>query len=348
MLTVTPSFSPDFDVDTDAWADALVARQAASPGLAAGSASANPSRLRRRIDRSLQALRQGAVDAAEISVLEALAAALDVELSRQMPLLGLRCADGRIRQSVRGRWVDVADELGEGFADLHQRGHAPSAWQWANRWLQGSLDLDAFALLPLFSCAHVLARRRAGEPHAAVVDRLALARRILDRRDLRVVVLTGAAGSSTSTVARNLAGHLGAVWVTADIAQAAHACPVGAGAVDLARWIGVARRLLAARHSVVLDCPMLGRIERRAVLEVADDAGALGHLVECHAAVAASMEPPQVFEPLDDVERSRATLFATDVAASTLDRRCRSLARWIDETADLAPVERPGWRPELE
>jgi hypothetical protein len=383
----------------EAWADDLVALQALALVLPASSNAARPALLRRRIDAAVGRLRGHAADAADLSVIEALQISMDIELARQMPRLLARRQTGRVRWSAcaanrfvsapsasaagraaepqpgepariprllaRGRWRDGADDLADLFAALHLGGEPSAAWRLANRWLHGTGDVDAMLLLPLFATAHALAASaRAGMPRTRL-QHLASARALLTRRDLRAVVLTGVPDGGRSRLARSLSESLGAVWLRSEALRPAPSVTAGPERPEAitAQLVAVlcdaAQRLLAGGLSVVIDSPALRRADRTALLELTDEAGALAHLVECHAGASlqhASMEPgaqPDVSrggsgqplaEPLDDTERARATRFDTDLPDVTLEARCRSLARWIDETADLPPVERVGWR----
>jgi predicted kinase len=109
--------------------------------------------------------------------------------------------------------------------------------------------------------------------------------------------MTGLSGSGKSTIAAQLAERLGGVRVRSDVERKRLAgidwrAPVGA-AVDLyspgmtertyARLQAVACAALAGGLAVVVDAASLRRMERRALLAIADAVGAPAVVVECHA-----------------------------------------------------------------
>lgn len=216
------------------------------------------------------------------------------------------------------RWIDVAAELAFPWMDLLAHGLDGLAQRLLNRWLERSGDFDALGLLRWQAVYRALVRVKvawihATEPdvpepereaeYAAAEHGLALAERLAAGPAPRLVVTWGLSGAGKSTVAGVVAQALGAVWLRSDVerkrlfdmAPTDRPGPPGS-ATEPARLYGreatertyahlltTAARALADGWPVVVDAACLRAAERRALMELADQASVPGHLLECRA-----------------------------------------------------------------
>jgi hypothetical protein len=216
------------------------------------------------------------------------------------------------------RWIDVAAELAFPWMDLLAHGQPALAHRLLTRWLELTGDFDALGLLRWQAVYRALVRVKvawihAGEPdvpgevrcaeHAAAAQGQALAERLAAPAAPRLIVTWGLSGSGKSTVARQIAEALGAVWLRSDVERKRlyGLAPTdrpgeGPGQVPAATLYGreatertytrlqaTAAQALADGWAVVVDAACLHAHERRALMAVAAQAGVPGHLLECRA-----------------------------------------------------------------
>lgn len=216
------------------------------------------------------------------------------------------------------RWIDVVAELAFPWMDLLAHGLAGLAQRLLNRWLERTGDCDALALLRWQAVYRALVRVKVAWIHAAEPDvpeeeraaeraaaehGLALAEGLVTGPAPRLVVTWGLSGAGKSTVADAIAEALGAVWLRSDVerkrlfgmAPTDRPGPPGS-ATEPARLYGgdatertyaqlqhTAAQALADGWPVLVDAACLRAAERRALMELADQASVPGHLLECRA-----------------------------------------------------------------
>ncbi len=217
------------------------------------------------------------------------------------------------------RRIDVVNDIAFTFMDLLGHGLPEFAWRFASGYAEHSGDYAGLALLRFFAVYRALVRARVAllraeqvqaeagaEAKAGARDSieqyLALAESLADPAATRqplLVLTSGVSGSGKSTVAQCLAQHLGAVRVRSDVERKrlfALAATTRPAPAELATLYGadatqrtytrlgeLARGLLQAGVSVVVDAVALRRSERDALRGLADACGARFGVVECHA-----------------------------------------------------------------
>ncbi|MCO5123767.1 MAG: AAA family ATPase [Rhizobacter sp.] len=284
------------------------------------------------------------------------------------------------------RRIDVVNDIAFTFMDLLGHGLPEFAWRFASGYAEHSGDYAGLALLRFFAVYRALVRARvallraqqvqaeaeaeAGSvakagAHDSIEKYLALAESLAEPAAAQqplLVLTSGVSGSGKSTVAQCLAQHLGAVRVRSDVerkrlfALAATTRPAPAELATLygadatqrtyARLGELARELLQAGVSVVVDAVALRRSERDALRSLADECGARFSLVECHApeAVLRARIERRLREANDASDADAGVLalqlgvrepaaadeavlaFDTDCAMEELERRCEALA----------------------
>lgn len=284
------------------------------------------------------------------------------------------------------REIDVANDIAFTFMDLLRHGLPALAWRFASAYAEHGGDYAGLALLRFYAAYRAAVRARVallraeqrGEgaaAFAAAEDDLALAESLAAPAAAAplLVLACGVSGSGKSTVARQLAQHASAVRVRSDVerkrlyALAPDARPApgeiatlyGAEATrrTYARLAELARELLGAGISTVVDAVALRRGERDALRDLARDCGARFVLLECSAPENVLREritrrlreakdasdadlgvlalQLRVREPVAPDEAAIA--FDTDVALPELERRCAALASELG-AAPAAPA----------
>jgi aminoglycoside phosphotransferase family enzyme/predicted kinase len=194
----------------------------------------------------------------------------------------------------RFRYGDVAGEIAFLAMDLTRLGRDDLAMRFVNAYLEESGDYAAVPLLDFYSAYRAFVRGKVlgfmveTHPDAApkARERFALAHRFTQRRPApRLLITTGVVGSGKSTVARAVAARIGAIVVRTDAERKrlAGLTPTERRAVDFgeglytpemsrstyAECLRVARELLIAGWSVVVDGTFSAVAERRQAREVA-------------------------------------------------------------------------------
>ena len=202
--------------------------------------------------------------------------------------------------------IDVFYDLAFMLMDLWRRGLTAEANRLINRYLWRRDDIDGLGALPLFmSCraairAHVAAATRASGSQSTGIDNTSgedarayfgLAGTCIAPPPPRLIAVGGLSGSGKSTVARLMAPELGgipgALVLQSDVVRKqlfnvdpearlpGRAYSQAAGERTYALLRDHARTALAAGASVIVDAVHARPEERRAIKEVAVDAGAL-------------------------------------------------------------------------
>jgi aminoglycoside phosphotransferase family enzyme/predicted kinase len=207
------------------------------------------------------------------------------------------------------RWIDVASDVAFLAMDLESRGRGDLAATFTSSWIEAADDHQAACVLPVYLIYRAMVRATVAAirsaqakvgPHAdpaaaaaanAESDRyLALAERLLVNRRPLLVATSGVSGSGKTTVAGEVAAALGAVRLRSDVERKRIA---GMAATDrprdavqeaaiyspestrrtYARLAELARLILAAGTSVVVDAACNRRWERRILTDAAREAG---------------------------------------------------------------------------
>ena len=272
------------------------------------------------------------------------------------------------------RRIDVANDIAFTYMDLLRHALPALAWRFVSAYAEHGGDYAGLALLRFYAAYRAAVRARVAllreqqrgseDAFAAAEDDFALAESLAAPGAAAplLALVCGVSGSGKSTVARLLAQHAGAVRVRSDVerkrlyALAADARPAPAEIVTLygaeathrtyARLGEIARELLAAGVSAVVDAVALRRAERDALRALAADCGARFVLIECGAPDAVLRErivrrlgeakdasdadldvlalQLRVREPVAPDEAAIA--FDTDAALPDVARRCEALA----------------------
>lgn len=207
------------------------------------------------------------------------------------------------------RWIDVASDVAFLAMDLESRGRADLAAIFTSSWIEAADDHQATCVLPVYmlyraSVRAAVAAIRSAQAEAgpradqgtaataaAETDRyLALAERLLRARPPLLVATSGVSGSGKTTVAGAVAAALGAVRLRSDVERkrlagltptqrprdaverAAMYSPE-ATRRTYARLADLARLILGAGASVVIDAASTRRRERRVLADAARTAG---------------------------------------------------------------------------
>ena len=207
------------------------------------------------------------------------------------------------------RWIDVASDVAFLAMDLESRGRADLAATFTSSWIEAANDHQAACVLPVYMIYRAVVRAAvaairsaqseagpradptAGAAAAAETDRyLALAERLLRERRPLLVATSGVSGSGKTTVAGAVAATLGGVRLRSDVErkrlaglaptdrprdaveQSAIYSP-DATRRTYARLAELARLILGAGTSVVIDAACNRRRERRMLADAARTAG---------------------------------------------------------------------------
>ena len=288
------------------------------------------------------------------------------ECHGDLHLANLVLIDGHVRLfdciefSDELRWIDVASEVAFTYVDLldHQR---PDLAGWLlNEWLLCSGDYEAAAVLRFYAVYRALVRtkvtairaRQVGrDDHRKATDTLQLAQQLAEPPPLRLVITHGPAGCGKSRAARRLlmADPLAAtLCIRSDIERkrmyavapsASSQSPLDggiytaeAGARTYRRLLELARSLLAAGWSVIVDAAFLERARRDAFRTLAQQSGA------AFAIVAPAADPAQLVERIH-----RRLARGGNASEATLEVLARQQARietlGDDEVDALLPVD---------
>lgn len=200
------------------------------------------------------------------------------------------------------RWIDVMHDLAFACMDLRRRGEPRLAARLLNGYLELAGDYGGASVLRYYEAQCALVRAKVELMHAAQLEGeaaeacrrdaaalLAAAQDAASPARPALVLMHGLSGSGKSTVARQLAELAGAVQLRSDVErkrmhglaprmpapQQLAARLYGETATqDVYRRLGVlARGLLEAGFTAVIDACSLKRQERAAFEEVARDAG---------------------------------------------------------------------------
>lgn len=213
------------------------------------------------------------------------------------------------------RWIDTISEAAFVFMDLLHGERTDYAYRFMNGYLEHTGDYAGVALLRYYAGYRALVRAKVAALRARQVNSaqspapaqmqaqmhsyLALAERIARAHQPWLMLTHGLSGSGKTTVAQHLLEHLPAVRVRSDIERkrlhglagtASSGSALGEGlygaaatAQTFARLAELARSVLAAGESVIVDATFLRRAVRSAFRALADEHGVPLVIVSCTA-----------------------------------------------------------------
>jgi uncharacterized protein len=212
------------------------------------------------------------------------------------------------------RWGDVMGEVAFTFMDFLAHGRSEFAWRFLNGYLEQTGDYEGVVLLRLYAVYRAMVRckvatLRAQQSPSGSTERaraIATAERYggiawqLTASTMPALILMhGLSGSGKSTVARMAAESIGAIRVRSDVerkrlfdlaASARTASELGGGLYGpdatrrtYDRLARIARTLVEARCSVIVDATFLSRAERSAFQAIASELGRAYVILDCVA-----------------------------------------------------------------
>lgn len=215
------------------------------------------------------------------------------------------------------RWIDVAQEIAFLCADLEARGFRSAAHEFLAGYLDAGGDFQSLGLLDLFQAHQALVRAKVVALSAAAcglperqsaLERfgsyLSAARRALEPRRPRLILMQGPSGSGKSWLAARIAAATGGIHLRSDlernrgIARGSHgATAPGEGryapsAVSevYARLVRAAREVLGAGRLAIVDATFGRRADRTRFQALAVECGAPLRVIRCTAAEAVLKE----------------------------------------------------------
>ncbi len=229
----------------------------------------------------------------------------DLHLANLVLHEGRMMAFDAIEFSESLRWIDVASDIAFLAMDLHSRDRPDLAAQAVSGWIEAADDHDAARVLPVYKVYRAIVRaavaairfaqsaddRGARGAARADTDRyLELAERLTRPRRPVLYATSGISGSGKTTVAAAVVGGCEAVRLRSDVERkrlagmagtdrpqdAAHAQSLYDTATTRRvydRLAALARTLLAAGSSVVIDAAANLRVQRDTIAAVARESG---------------------------------------------------------------------------
>jgi aminoglycoside phosphotransferase family enzyme/predicted kinase len=202
------------------------------------------------------------------------------------------------------RWIDVVSEIAFLFMDLAHRGRGDLAWRLLNRYLAATGDYEGLEVFRFYAVYRALVRAKiclieATQRQQLVPARqrrkrtfreyLALAEELSEPPAPALVIAHGLSGSGKTTATQSLIEQLGAIRLRSDVERKrlhglAAISSSGSGiatgiytreatAATYRRLGELARLILGAGYSVVVDAAFLRRTEREAFRLLAEAAG---------------------------------------------------------------------------
>jgi aminoglycoside phosphotransferase family enzyme/predicted kinase len=186
------------------------------------------------------------------------------------------------------RWIDVMSETAFVVMDLMERGYSNFAWRFLNAYLSLTGDHNGIGVLRFYLVYRAMVRAkvaaiRAGQSHAdeawqEYANYVTLAETLSQRVPPVLIITHGLSGSGKTTLTQLLLEELGAIRLRSDVerkrlfglvAQGKSGSGIDtglytrdAGGRTYARLLELARIILAAGFTVIVDAAFLRRIER--------------------------------------------------------------------------------------
>ncbi len=212
------------------------------------------------------------------------------------------------------RWIDTISEVAFVAMDLHARGYPGFCWRFINRYLESGGDYAAMKLLRYYFVYRALVRAKVealrvdqemvdGATYRAhlqpAFDYIDLADRWAHGHRAGLIIMHGLSGSGKSTVAAELAERLGAIRLRSDVerkrlfdldalADSGSALDRGIYSADASertyrRLAELARSIVDADFSVIVDATFLRESQRRLLLELDSVCRFERVIVDCEA-----------------------------------------------------------------
>lgn len=202
------------------------------------------------------------------------------------------------------RWIDVVSDVAFTAMDLADRGYRELAHRLISAWLEQTGDYEGVAVLDWYLVYRALVRAKVAvirsrqqtmnQDRAACVQEafvyVRLAQRFLVPQPRKLVITFGLSGSGKTTHSQRLVDTLGMIRIRSDVerkrlaglaADADSGSTMNSGLYDplrtsltYAHLASMARRMLEAGRSVIVDATFLMREQRRQFQELAHDVGA--------------------------------------------------------------------------
>lgn len=211
------------------------------------------------------------------------------------------------------RWIDVISEIAFLVMDLQDRGRPDLGYRVLNRWLEQSGDYSGLTGWRWYFCYRAMVRAKVAalrmiQPDVSATEMAAkrqelatyisLAARSMEPPAPRLLVMHGLSGSGKSHVARWISERFGAVQVRSDVERKRLFGQWGSPAkVQLSgdmyrpdvthlvydRAASLAREVLTAGFSVIIDAACLKRWQRTIFRELSDKLAVPGVLINVQA-----------------------------------------------------------------
>lgn len=293
----------------------------------------------------------------------------DLHLANAAMVAGQAVLFDGLEFSAALRWTDVMADVAFMFMDLLRNSRPALAWRFLSRYLEHTGDYAGLELLRFYAVYRAMVRAKvawiragqlgpghpaASEARSEFAASLALASRLAQRPSAALVVMHGVSGSGKTTVARRLAGGLGAVMLRSDVerkrlhglAPRARSCSgLNAGIYSLwasdatyERLARLARAVLHAGYPVVVDAAFLERGRRDAFRALAQGCGAAFEVLSCRATAEALRHRLQRREGEGDASEANAAVLELQLA------RGHKLAAEEQVHATFVDTSAPAWR----
>lgn len=207
------------------------------------------------------------------------------------------------------RWIDIAEDAAFPAMDFAARGRPDFAWRFLNAWLDATGEQEAAGVLRYALVYRALVRAQAAHLRGGRCDAAATyvraAREWSNPALPRLVITHGLPGSGKTFQSQRLLEQHGAIRVRSDVErkrlfglgalESSHARGLDiysreATARTYERLFALARAILGAGFSVVIDAAFLRRGERDAAHELARQCGVRFEILACEAPVAVLRE----------------------------------------------------------
>lgn len=267
------------------------------------------------------------------------------------------------------RWIDVMSDVAFLTMDLHYHGHGPAATRFMNRYLHHTGDYSGLALWRYYQVYRAMVRAKIAAFRAAQSDGaekqsaidevrryITLAGKITITRTPKLILTHGLSGSGKSSVSKELAPELSAVWLRSDIerkrlykmsANAHSNSDIGGGIYDptatqatYAALLTAAENIVEAGYSVIIDATFLQREHREAFAKAAKRWRIPFRILHCHAPLP-TLHNWLIERENEGTDASEATVATLEYQTAhqeplTLDEEIQTVVVQTDQPVDMA------------